>query len=81
MAADRQPDQVAATRLLDRILGRRVDPSECEIVKLLPTSPPLRGTVVLVDGVRCRVTRAKVTWEGRVWTVRSLRVKEAESNG
>jgi len=65
------------SKAVARIFGRLVDPAETTIVKLMPTSPPLRGTIVLVDDVRCRVTRAKVTWDGPRWTIRSLRVKEA----
>ncbi len=59
------------------LLGRRVDPSKQRVVKFLPTNPPYRGNIVLVDGVRCRVTYAKVSWEGREWTIHSLRVKDA----
>jgi hypothetical protein len=59
------------------LLGRKVDPRETTIVKFMPTSPPLRGTIVLVDGVRCRVSYARVTWDGPRWTIRSLRVKGA----
>lgn len=65
------------SKAVARIFGRLVDPAETTIVKLAPTSPPLRGTIVLVDDVRCRVTRAKVTWDGPRWTIRSLRVRAA----
>lgn len=72
-------DPAAAPGLLDRVLGRVVSPADCRIVKMMPTNPPLRGTIVLVDDVRCRVTRAKVSWDGPVWTIHKLRVKEAPS--
>ena len=51
-------------------------PDEHEVFKFFPTSPPRRGERVLVGGVRCRVTKAKVTWEGRTWTLHKLRVRE-----
>jgi hypothetical protein len=50
-------------------------PDQHEVFKFFPTSPPRRGEIVLVDGVRCRVTSSKYTWEGRTWTLRKLRVK------
>ena len=52
-------------------------PDQHEVFKFFPTSPPRRGEYVLVDGVRCRVTRVRVSWEDQTWTLRKLRVKEA----
>lgn len=57
--------------------SRRVDPRTQRVVEFMPSNPPARGEVVLVDGVRSRVTRCKVAWIDRRWTIRSLRVKEA----
>jgi len=59
------------------MLGRRVDVSTREVVKFFPSNPPERGDIVLVEGVRCRVTYCRVKWDDRVWTIRSLRVKAA----
>lgn len=58
------------------VLGRRVFPDHQRVVKWLPSNPPRRGEVILVDGVRCRVTRCKVRWHGARWTIRDLRVRE-----
>jgi len=55
--------------------GTLVDVEKQDTFKLFPTNPPRRGEHVLVDGVRCRVTRAKVTWDGPRWTLSELRVK------
>lgn len=63
--------------LRDRVLGRRVYVSEQRVVKTFPKIPARRGDIVLVDDVRCRITRAKVTWDGMVFTTHFLRVKEA----
>lgn len=57
--------------------SRRVDPSVNRVVKFRPTSPPARGDIVIVDGERCRVTRARVSWDGPRWTIRLLRVRPA----
>lgn len=61
--------------LLRRRDRRRVHPSTHRIVKFMPTNPPSKGDTVLVDGERCRVVKAKVGWEGRVWTIRSMVVE------
>lgn len=61
----------------ERALGRRVDVTTQRTFKFFPNNPPRRGEKVLVDGVRCRVTRSKVSWDGREWTLRLLRVKDA----
>jgi len=58
------------------ILGRSVDMAIQEVFKIFPSNPPQRGEHVLVDGARCRVTYCRTKWEGREWTIRSLRVKE-----
>ena len=59
----------SATRdALDWLFGRKVDVSKERTFKHLPHNPPHRGTIVAVEGVRCRVTRAKVTWDGPEWT-------------
>jgi len=55
--------------------GTLVDVEKQDVFKLNPLAPPRRGEHVLVDGVRCRVTRAKVTWAGDRWTLQELRVK------
>jgi hypothetical protein len=57
--------------------SRAVDPSRQEVFKFLPSSPPEKHEIVLVDRVRCRVTRCRVAWDGPRWTIRSLRVKPA----
>lgn len=57
------------------LLPRKVDPLTQRVVKFLPNHPPLRGEYVLVDGIRCRVTRCKVKWDGPRWTIRKLYVK------
>lgn len=68
--------------------GRRwVHPRTHEIVKFLPTNPPERHDIVLVDGVRCEVLRAKVRWpyfdeigiRGRQWEIygKGVKVKPA----
>jgi hypothetical protein len=69
-----------ASSLRSRPFGRRsfdAMPDQHEVFKFFPTAPPRRGEHVLVDGVRCRVTTARVSWEGRTWTLRKLRVKES----
>jgi hypothetical protein len=53
----------------------KVDPSVQRVVKFLPNSPPQRGDVVIVDGERCRVRRAKIAWDGPRWTIKKLYVK------
>lgn len=56
----------------------RVDPTVQRVVKFLPTAPPRRGEAILVDGVRCEVTRAVVRWrEPGVWELRRLRARLA----
>ena len=64
--------------------GRRwVHPATHEIFKFLPNSPPRRGDIVLVDGERCKVLRAKVRWpysrevgeRGRQWEIYGKGVK------
>ena len=60
------------------VLGsRRVDLTRERVVTFMPNNPPRRGDIVLVSGERCRVTRAKVTWNGLEWTLHLLRVKAA----
>lgn len=61
------------------LLGKRIDPTKQEVFKLLPKSPPMRGERILVDDVRCTVTYCRTKWNGPIWTIRSLRVKELES--
>ena len=65
-----------------RIFRRRsrwVRPDTHEIVKWVPSSPPSRGDIVLVDGERCRVLRCKVYWDDRRWTIygRGVKVRPA----
>jgi len=60
-----------------QVRSRRVDPLVQRVVKFWPNNPPRRGDIVLVDGERCRVTRAKVSWVGREWTLHKLKVKPA----
>ena len=55
--------------------GPRIDPTQREVVKFVPDSPPRVGGVILVDGKRHRVTRAKVSWDGPRWTLHDLRAK------
>ena len=55
----------------------RVDPSKQRVVKFLPSNPPRRGEHLLVDDVRCRVTRCRVKWDGPRWTIRALGVRTA----
>ncbi len=55
--------------------GERVDVTTQETVKFFPLNPPRKHEIVLVDGRRCRVTRAKVKWDGDRWTLLDLRVK------
>lgn len=59
----------------------RCDPSVQCIVKFWPHIPPERGDIVIVDGVRCRVTRAKVRYQNPdepcEWTLHKLYVKSA----
>ncbi len=57
----------------------RIHPSTHQIVKLFPTEPPEQGDFVLVDGVPHEVVRAKVTWEGLVWTIEHVDVKKREA--
>lgn len=59
---------------LDRVFGRSVDPTTQRVVKILPNNPPRRGETLVVDGARVKVVRSRVLWEGRQWTIRSLRV-------
>lgn len=65
--------------LLDRVRrrppARFAHPATNEIVKILPSNPPEKRDVVLVDGERCRVVRSKVTWEGRRWTLHGIWVR------
>jgi len=56
---------------------RKINPGRQEVVKFVPSSPPRRGETILVDGVRSRVTRCKVKWDGPRWMILSLRVKDA----
>jgi hypothetical protein len=58
-------------------LGRKVDPTQERVFKFFPNSPPLRGEIVVVGDLRCRVARCRVRWDGPRWTIRELRVKEA----
>lgn len=56
-------------------MNRRVrylaHPATNEICKFLPRNPPMKGDIVLIDGRRCRVTRApKLDWQGPRWTIR-----------
>lgn len=62
-------------KITDRVLGQRVDPSVQHVVKFWPSDPPRRGGILLVDGVRYRVTRCKVRWDGYDWRIITLRVK------
>lgn len=64
--------------LVDFIRGRKVDLRNEEVGKIIPSSPPYRGEIVLVDGARSRVTSATVKWDGLNWTLLGLRVKNAE---
>lgn len=57
--------------------ARWVKIGEQEVFKFFPNEPPHRGSIVVVDGERCRVTRAKVTWDGPRWTLHRLKVKPA----
>jgi len=64
--------------------SRAVDPLSQEVFKFFPNNPPIRGEIVLVDGVRSRVTRCKIRWDkeaepdGRCrWTILKLRVRSA----
>lgn len=59
------------------VRARWVTPVETEIFKFFPNDPPRRGGIVLVDGVRCRVIRAKVSWDGRRWTLHRVKVRPA----
>ena len=61
--------------------GTLVDVEKQDTFKFFPTNPPRRGEHVLVDGIRCRVTRAKVTWAGDRWTLHELRVKYDSKEG
>ena len=61
--------------LLDRLLGRRVDPSEARIVAFYPRLGPHKGATVLIDGERHRISYVRLSWDGPRWTVRSLRVR------
>ena len=67
--------------LLEELRGTRVDPQAQEVFKFLPSNPPCRGEHILVDGARCRVTSCRAKWNGRVWTIQSLRVKSAIVSG
>lgn len=60
---------------LRRPRARWVDLGREEVHKFIPSSPPYRGDVVLVDDERCRVVKAVVDWQGRQWTVRRLKVR------
>lgn len=61
-----------------RLRGRKVEIGRERVFKFLPANPPRRGDVVLVDGIRSRVTSSRVEWrEPGVWTLVSLRVKGA----
>jgi hypothetical protein len=59
----------------DRLFGRKVDPTKQNVFKWLPDMPPRAGEYVLVDGARCRVSRCRVQWQERQWTIVELRVK------
>lgn len=57
--------------------SRRVNPELERVFKFSPRNPPRRGEIVLVDDVRCRVTRVRVKWNADRWTLRLLKVKPA----
>jgi hypothetical protein len=59
----------------DRRRSRWVSPLTHEIVKFFPSEPPRRHGIVLVDGERSRVLRAKVSWDGPQWTLHRLKVR------
>jgi hypothetical protein len=46
-----------------------------KVVKFWPSLPPYRGDVVLVNGARGKVKRAKVKWNENRWTIYRLVVK------
>lgn len=57
----------------------RIDPETQQVFKLFPANPPRKGEPILVDGVRHRVTRARVKWDGPRWTLLDLRaVRDCE---
>lgn len=55
--------------------SRWVRPDTHEVVKFLPSNPPSRGDIVLVDGERCRVLRSKVRWDGPRWEIYGRGIK------
>jgi len=64
----------------------RVDPLQQEVFKFFPHNPPSRGEIVLVDGVRSRVTWCRIRWDKvpepdgrRRWTILSLRARKCDS--
>lgn len=61
---------------LDWRYGPSIDPSTHDTFKFFPHNPPRKGEKVLIDHRRCVVTRVKVSWEGREWTLLDLRVRE-----
>ncbi len=77
-------------RLVELVLGRRVDVTRERTVKFFPNEPPRRGDIVVVDGVRCRVTYARHRFDPEPvphpkyglnsplyrWHLLALRVKE-----
>jgi len=61
--------------------GRKIDLDREQVVKLFPANPPRKGEGVLVDGVRSRVTRVRVQWQGHRWTITDLRVRALGGDG
>jgi hypothetical protein len=66
--------------------SQAVMPGTHEVFKFFPNNPPVRGDIVLVDGVRCRVVRSKIRWDDqpepdgrRRWTILKLRVRLADA--
>lgn len=58
-----------------------VHPHTHTISKFFPRNPPVKGDVVLVDGVRCRVVKCPVEWESLTWTMsdpRGVKVRRDE---
>lgn len=61
--------------LVDKLLGRRVDPTVTNVIALYPGVGPRKGDKVLIEGDIHRITYVRLKWEGPRWTIRSLRVK------